>query len=96
MKAQVDTQQSVPPPRDRICDLVLGILADPRARRPLPMDVPLRELGMSSIKMVNLMLAVEAAFDITIPESEITPENFVSIAAVENLVLRLIGARRVA
>ena len=44
---------------------------------------------MSSIKMVNLMLAIEVEFGLTIPQAEITPENFESIVSVERLVRRL-------
>jgi acyl carrier protein len=58
----------------------------------LRIDARLSDLGLSSIKMVSLMLAVEAAFDITIPQTEITPENFHSISTIEALVLRLIGS----
>ena len=36
----------------------------------------LSDLGISSLKMVNLMLAVELEFDIAIAQSDITPENF--------------------
>jgi acyl carrier protein len=36
--------------------------------------------------MVNLMLAVEAEFDFTIPQSEITPENFQSVETLNRLV----------
>jgi len=46
---------------------------------------------MSSIKMVNLMLAVETEFDLTIPQSDITPENFRSVATVEALLARLLA-----
>jgi acyl carrier protein len=71
---------------------VRQILGPPAASRPLPIDARLSDLGLSSIKMVNLMLAVEAEFDVTIPSEEITPEAFQSIGSVESLVLRL-GAR---
>jgi acyl carrier protein len=54
-------------------------------------DGRLSELGMSSIKMVNLMLAVELEFDLTIPQSDITPENFRSVASVEALLARLLA-----
>lgn len=74
--------------RERLIGLALQILGQQPTRR-LPPDVPLRDLGMSSMQMVNLMLAVEAAFDLTIPEAEIRPENFVTIATIEALVLRL-------
>ena len=78
-----------PTPRERIIALVRQILGNPAANRPLPIDARLSDLGMSSIKMVNLMLGVEGAFDITIPHSEITPENFQSIATIEALVLKI-------
>ena len=76
-------------PRERLIDLIRQILGPPCASRPLPIDARLSELGMSSIKMVNLMLAIEVEFDLTIPQAEITPENFQSIASVEGLVRRL-------
>jgi len=79
--------------RDRLLRLVAQILGKPEAATPLPVDARLSELGMSSIKMVNLMLAVETEFEITIPQSDITPENFRSVASVEALLARLVGAR---
>ncbi len=76
-------------PRERLIGLVRQILGQPAASRPLPIDARLSDLGMSSIKMVNLMLAIEVEFDITIPQAQITPENFLSIASVETLVLKV-------
>jgi acyl carrier protein len=61
---------------------------------PLPLDAQLSDLGISSLKMVNLMLAVELEFDIAIPQSDITPENFHSLASIEALVGRTLGQRR--
>ena len=55
----------------------------------MPINARLSELGMSSIKMVNLMLAIEVEFNLTIPQAEITPDNFESIVSVEQLVRRL-------
>ena len=55
----------------------------------MPIDARLSDLGMSSIKMVNLMLAIEVEFDIAIPQADITPENFESIASVEAMLDRL-------
>ena len=42
--------------------------------------------------MVNLMLAVEAEFDLEIPQAEMTPENFRSIETIETLVGALAAA----
>jgi acyl carrier protein len=61
---------------------------------PFPVDRQLSDLGISSLKMVNLMLAVELEFDIAIPQSDITPENFHSVAAIETLVVRTLSQRK--
>ncbi len=79
--------------RDRLLRLVGQILGKPEAAPSLPAEARLSELGMSSIKMVNLMLAVETEFDLTIPQSDITPDNFRSVATVEALVARLLALK---
>jgi acyl carrier protein len=79
--------------RDRLLRLVAQILGKPDAAASLPVDGRLSELGMSSIKMVNLMLAVEVEFDVTIPQSDITPDNFRSVASVEALLSRLLAVK---
>ncbi len=61
---------------------------------PFPVNQQLSDLGVSSLKMVNLMLAVELEFDIAIPQSDITPENFHSVAAIESLVVRTLSQRK--
>lgn len=75
--------------QDRLLRLVRQLLADPYGSRPLSPEAALTDIGLSSIDMVNLMLEVEAEFDLTIPQSDITPDNFRSISTVEALVLRL-------
>jgi acyl carrier protein len=70
----------------------LGAKAAPP--QPFPGDQQLSDLGVSSLKMVNLMLAVELEFDIAIPQSDITPENFHSVAAIETLVVRTLSQRK--
>jgi acyl carrier protein len=44
---------------------------------------------MSSIKLVSLMLAVEAEFKIEIPQAEMTPENFHSVISIQALLERI-------
>ncbi|MGH8326707.1 MAG: phosphopantetheine-binding protein [Steroidobacteraceae bacterium] len=80
---------SQPTTRERLIGLVRRILGPSAASRPIPIDVRLSDLGMSSLKMVNLMLTIESEFDIVIPQSEITPEHFESIASVEALLAKL-------
>ncbi len=61
---------------------------------PFPVETQLSDLGVTSLKMVNLMLAVELEFDIAIPQSDITPENFRSLGAIQSLVERILSLRR--
>ena len=75
--------------RDRLLALVKQILAGNSIIRPVSIDDQLTEAGLASIDMVNLMLAVEAEFDIMIPASEITPANFRSISTIEALIVRI-------
>ncbi len=80
---------SLPTVSERLIALIRRILGPQAATKPLPIDARLADLGMSSLKMVNLMLDMEVQFDIGIPQAEITPENFESIASVEALIQRL-------
>ena len=61
---------------------------------PFPVDTQLSDLGVTSLKMVNLMLAVEVEFDIAIPQSDITPENFLSLGSIQSLVEKILSLRR--
>jgi acyl carrier protein len=76
-------------PIDRLLGLVNQILAKNSITRPLAINDPLTEAGLTSIDMVNLMLTVEAEFDIVIPASEITPENFRTISTIEALIVKI-------
>lgn len=79
--------------RDRLLGLIERVLEKPGAGPTLPPQVSLSELGVSSLKMVTLMLSIEVEFDLSIPQSEITPENFRSISSIGALVARLTAAR---
>jgi acyl carrier protein len=74
---------------DRLISLVKQVVGPGAVfPEPFPFDKQLSDLGISSLKMVNLMLAVELEFDIAIPQADITPENFHSCASIEALVER--------
>ena len=45
------------------------------------------DVGLTSMDMVNLMLGVEAEFDFTIPQDQITPENFQSVETLERMIV---------
>ena len=78
---------------DRLIGLVRDLIGSTGALPdPFPADRKLSDLGVSSMKMVNLMLSVEAEFEIAIPQQEITPENFHSVEAIGALIARLLDA----
>lgn len=72
--------------RDRIIKLVKGILAQNSLTADVAPSTKLVDIGLTSMDMVNLMLGVEAEFDFTIPQSEITPENFQSVETLERMI----------
>ncbi|MDE5445965.1 acyl carrier protein [Bradyrhizobium sp. LM2.7] len=72
--------------RNRIIKLVKGILEQNSLSADVTPAAKLVDVGLTSMDMVNLMLGVEAEFDFTIPQSEITPENFQSVETLERMV----------
>ena len=54
--------------------------------RAVGRDDDLTESGLSSLDTVNLMLAVEAEFDVKIPDRDMTPAQFRSVARIEALL----------
>jgi acyl carrier protein len=71
----------------RILALVQSILTQNTILAEVGPESLLVDAGLTSMDMVNLMLGVEAEFDLTIPQSEITPENFKSVKTLKGLVV---------
>ena len=71
----------------RILALVKAILEQNSIVAELQPESRLVDVGLTSMDMVNLMLSVEAEFDFTIPQAEITPENFQSVRTLERMVV---------
>lgn len=78
--------------RARLRAVVTDILASHAIAAPFADDDTLAEVGLTSLDMVKLMLAVENEFTIEIPQADITPETFRSVATMERLVRRLAQA----
>jgi acyl carrier protein len=72
----------------RLLALVKSILDQNAITAQLAPATLLVDVGLTSMDMVNLMLAVEAEFDFTIPQEEITPDNFQSVETLKALVVR--------
>jgi acyl carrier protein len=73
--------------QNRILALVKSILEQNVITAEVNPESLLVDVGLTSMDMVNLMLGVEAEFDFTIPQSEITPENFQSVKTLERMVV---------
>jgi acyl carrier protein len=65
---------------------------------PVPVDnvadeADLYDLGMTSFASVQLMLALEEAFDIEFPERMLNRKTFQSIASIDRSVSELVAGR---
>lgn len=81
---------ATPNTKHRIAELVHRLLAKRGVEHTAGDDDDLSESGLSSLDIVNLMLAVETEFDLKIPERDMRPANFRSIARIEALVAGLV------
>ena len=73
-------------PTERVAQLVRVLFARRSIDRLVGYEDVLSECGLSSLDMVNLMLAVEIEFDIKIPDRDMTPSNFRSIAQIDKRI----------
>ena len=71
---------------DRVLTLVRAILEQNAIAAQVQPNSRLVDIGLTSMDMVNLMLSVEAEFDFTIPQDQITPENFQSVKTLERMI----------
>ena len=78
-RTQVDTL-------NRVTLLVRRLLSKRAIEPAVGLDDDLGASGLSSLDIVNLMLSVEAEFDIKIPDRDMKPANFRSIARINTLV----------
>ena len=80
----------------RVLALVKAILEQNAIAADVHPEQRLVDVGLTSMDMVNLMLGVEAEFDFTIPQAEITPENFQSVKTLEEMVVHQLRSEKAA
>ena len=80
--------------QDRLLVLVRAILEQNSIVAEVVPDTRLVDIGLTSMDMVNLMLRVEAEFDLTLPQSDITPDNFRSVQTIERIIDRQLRRRQ--
>jgi len=74
----------------RVIELIGEILANRSIFRAVSVDEDLRfDVGLTSLDMMSLMLAIESSFALEIPEKSITPANFRSVRAISDLIAEL-------
>jgi acyl carrier protein len=78
-------------PEDRVIEVVQRLLTERSISRSVGSNDDLHTIGLTSLDMVNLMLSVEAEFDLEIPEVDINPANFRSISTISTLVTALLN-----
>ena len=94
MLTQVDVTTTREPAigtEEKIAGIVAQILGRRSITKNVAVDDDLRQIGLTSLDMVNLMLAVEAEFELKIPDEDMTVQNFRSVSAIEALVASLNG-----
>jgi acyl carrier protein len=77
--------------QDRVLSVVRSILGQNAIAMDVNPESRLVDIGLDSMGMVALMLKVEAEFDLTLPQPEITAENFQSVKTVEMMILKQLG-----
>jgi acyl carrier protein len=77
---------------ERVALLVRELLSKHAIDKPVGPGDSLTEAGLSSLDIVNLMLGIEAEFAVKIPDRDMTPSNFRSIAQIDQLVSKLLDA----
>jgi acyl carrier protein len=85
-----------PSVQNRILGIVKAILEQNSIAVEVDPESRLVDIGLTSMDLVNLMLGVEAEFDFTIPQGEITPENFQSIRTLELMISNQLQAETAA
>ncbi len=78
--------------QDRVLSVVRIVLEQNAIIADVHPESRLVDIGLDSMDMVALMLKVEAEFDLTLPQPEITPENFQSVKTLEVMILNQLGS----
>jgi acyl carrier protein len=87
----VEMQDFTASVQNRVLSVVRSVLAQNAIIVDVHPESRLVDIGLDSMDMVELMLKVEAEFDLTLPQPEITPENFQSVKTMELMILNQLG-----
>ncbi|MEU6243466.1 phosphopantetheine-binding protein [Streptomyces sp. NPDC047024] len=72
-----DAEQSANPDLPAVLEVVRGLLDDaPSAWGSEQADIPLADLGFDSLRTVHLLVTVETALGVELPQERITADTF--------------------
>ena len=77
--------------RTRIFEVVHALMRRRQLPVPVRVDQSLRDAGLKSLDLVNMMLAIEDEFGIAFPQDRLTTDHFRSVGSIELLVTELAG-----
>lgn len=75
---------------DALSDILRKHLKFANKAEEFPMDEELEVLGLDSMSAIDLLLALEEAFEIVFPDEMLTPEVFQTGRSLENAVRFLV------
>jgi acyl carrier protein len=79
----------------RVINAVQQVLTEHSISVQVHPDDSLFQVGLNSLDMLNLVLSLEAVFDVTIPEAEITIANLRTTSTLSSLIGRLLNRAEV-
>lgn len=79
--------------RDQLVRVLSGHLPALDPGDDLDPDRPLKELGLTSMRAVDLLIDLEDELGIAFPDEELTEANFDTAASLWNVVARLAAAQ---
>jgi acyl carrier protein len=83
MSEQLGPNDIEPIVRNLMSELVGGI--NPTT---FDLETTIRQLGLDSLGMINLLIRIESEFELVIPEQDFVPENFGTTRAIIDYLRR--------
>ena len=85
----METQQSLKSVSDQICSFITDrFLMGDAAKRVSPSDDLLTTGIIDSLGVMQLIAFIEGSFSISVPPGDVTIENFISVDAMSDYIVR--------
>ena len=71
---------------EKVAEIVATLLPEKMRSTRIAYDESLTNAGLNSLAMVNLLLEIEASFNVTMAARLVTPKSFRSIHSISRLI----------